>query len=169
MGYIGYLKGYTYVDEPFSDDFLSPIFNGALEETAKALSKRYPADIILEEHNEIIKDVNIRFGNPMLRDSLTRVARDPMRKLGPDDRLVGSAKLCLDYDIFPENIAYVCGAAFCYDYSEDDKAVELQEIIKKEGIEGALKTVSGVDPDSPFGIKIIESYKELQEKRKTWK
>ncbi len=24
MGYIGYLKGYTYVDEPFSDEFLRP-------------------------------------------------------------------------------------------------------------------------------------------------
>lgn len=169
MGYIGYLKGYKYVDEPFNDEELAKVFNGALEETAQALVQRYPDAIDAAEHKEIIKDVNIRFGNPMLMDALTRVARDPMRKLGPEDRLIGSAKLCMDYGIVPENIATVCGAAFCYDYSEDPKAVELQEIVKKEGIEGALKTVSGVDANSVFGSKIVAAYKDLQEKRKNWK
>jgi mannitol-1-phosphate 5-dehydrogenase len=169
MGYIGYLKGYTYVHEPFEDDFLRPIFDGALEETAGALVKMYPKDIDPEEHREIREDVNVRFGNPMLMDSLTRVARDPLRKLGKSDRLVGSAKLCLDYGIFPEYIAYICGAAFCYDYPEDPKAVELQEIIRAKGIEAAVNEVSGVDPASPLGKKIIESYNDLRQKRETWK
>ncbi len=169
MGYIGYLKGYTYVHEPFEDDFLRPIFDGALEETAEALVKMYPKDIDPEEHREIRKDVNVRFGNPMLMDSLTRVARDPLRKLGKSDRLVGSAKLCLDYGIFPEYIAYICGAAFCYDYPEDPKAVELQEIIRAKGIEAAVNEVSGIGPASPLGKKIIESYNDLRQKRETWK
>ena len=169
MGYIGYLKGYTYVHEPFEDEFLRPIFDGALEETAEALVKMYPKDIDPEEHREIRKDVNVRFGNPMLMDSLTRVARDPLRKLGNSDRLVGSAKLCLDYGIFPEYIAYICGAAFCYDYPEDPKAVELQGIIAAKGIEAAVKEVSGVGPASPLGKKIIESYNDLRKKRETWK
>lgn len=169
MGYIGYLKGYTYVHEPFEDDFLRPIFDGALEETAEALVKMYPKDIDPEEHREIRKDVNVRFGNPMLMDSLTRVARDPLRKLGKSDRLVGSAKLCLDYGIFPEYIAYICGAAFCYDYPEDPKAVELQEIIRAKGIDAAVNEVSGIGPASPLGKKIIESYNDLRQKRETWK
>jgi mannitol-1-phosphate 5-dehydrogenase len=168
MGYIGYLKGYTYVHEPFSDDFLRPIFDGALEETAGALVKMFPDDIDPEEHREIRKDVNIRFGNPMLMDSLTRVARDPMRKLGANDRLVGSARLCLDYGIFPENIAYICGAAYCYDYQDDPSAVELQRIISADGIESAVKQVSDVDPGSDLGKKIVASYEELSEKRKEW-
>jgi len=169
MGYIGYLKGYTYVDEPFHDDFLRPIFDGALEETAQALVKMYPDDIDENEHREIRKDVTIRFGNPMLMDSLVRVARDPLRKLGARDRLVGSANLCLAYDVFPENIAYICGAAFCYDYPEDPKAVELQALIREKGIASALSEVSSVDPECRLGKKIIEAYYELREKRKSWK
>jgi mannitol-1-phosphate 5-dehydrogenase len=169
MGYIGYLKGYTYVDEPFQDDFLRPIFDGALEETARALVKMYPQDIDPEEHRAIRQDVNIRFGNPMLRDALTRVARDPIRKLGAQDRLIGSAKLCLDYEVVPENIAYVCGAAYCYDYPEDPKAVELQDHIQKNGIGSALQEVSQISPDSLLGKKILDAYKDLQEKRKAWK
>ncbi len=168
MGYIGYLKGYTYVHEPFEDEFLLPLFEGALGETAQALVKMYPEDIDPEEHGEIRKDVNVRFGNPMLMDSLTRVARDPLRKLGPSDRLVGSAKLCIEYGIFPKNIAYVCGAAFNYDYPEDPAAVELQKIIMEKGIEGAVQQVSGVDPDSDLGKEIVASYLDLKEKRQSW-
>ncbi len=168
MGYIGYLKGYTYVHEPFEDDFLLPIFEGALEETAQALVKMYPEDIDPEEHKEIRKDVNVRFGNPMLMDSLTRVARDPLRKLGSNDRLVGSAKLCLEYGIFPKNIAYICGAAFNYDYPEDPAAVELQSTIETKGIEAAVEEISGVEPDSDLGKEIITSYRELKKNRKSW-
>jgi len=168
MGYLGYLKGYTYVDEPFNDDFLLGIFDGALDETAKALVKLYPEDIKEDEHREIIKDVIVRFGNPMLMDSLTRVAGDPIRKLGNTERIIGSAKLCMNYGIDTKNIEYICGAAYCYDYPEDSKAVELQKIIKDKGIEGAVKHVSGIDPASDLGKGIIESYHHLQKKRKSW-
>ncbi len=168
MGYLGYLKGYTYVDEPFNDNYLLGIFNGALEETAKALVKMYPNDIKEDEHKGIRKDVVVRFGNPMLMDALTRVAADPIRKLGNNERIIGSAKLCMKYGIDTKNIEYICGAAFCYDYPEDSKAVELQKIIKDKGIEGAIKQVSGIDPVSDLGNGIIESYHHLQKKRKSW-
>ena len=168
MGYLGYLKGYTYVDEPFNDDFLLKIFNGALEETAKALVKMYPNDIKKDEHREIRKDVVVRFGNPMLMDALTRVAADPIRKLGSNERIIGSAKLCMKYGIDTKNIEYICGAAYCYDYSEDPAAMKLQRIIKNKGIEIAVEEVSGVDPSGKLGKGIIESYHSLQNKRKTW-
>jgi mannitol-1-phosphate 5-dehydrogenase len=164
MGYLGYLKGYTYVHETFNDDFLLNIFNGALEETAQALVKRYPDAIKEDEHREIRKDVVVRFGNPMLMDLLTRVAGDPIRKLGNSDRIIGSAKLCMDYGIDPKNIKYICAAAFCFDYSDDPNAKILQKIVQEKGIEEALKEVSGVDPSSDFGKGIVESYYELQKK-----
>lgn len=148
--------------EPFNDDKLSKIFEGALDETSQALVKMYPDDITPEEQEEVRKDVRVRFGNPMLMDTLTRVARDPMRKLGPNDRLVGSAKLCMQYDIFPENIAFVCGAAYCFDYPEDPAAVELQKLIREKGIEEVLKQISEVDPSGEFGKKVIESFNSLK-------
>jgi mannitol-1-phosphate 5-dehydrogenase len=164
MGYLGYLKGYTYVHETFNDDELLNVFNGALEETAQALVKRYHDAIKEDEHREIRKDVVIRFGNPMLMDMLTRVAGDPIRKLGNSDRIIGSAKLCMDYGIEPKNIQYICAAAYCFDYSEDANAQNLQEIVREKGIEEALREVSGVDPESDFGKGIIDSYNELKKK-----
>ena len=159
MGYLGYLKGYTFVHETFDDEELLEIFEGALDETAAALTARHPGSLDPEEHAEVRKDVRIRFGNPLLKDSLTRVARDPLRKLGYGDRLIGSGRLCLDYGIFPEHIARVCGAAYRYDHPGDPAAVELQKIIAERGIEGALRDVSGLEAESDFGGAVIQGYR----------
>ena len=99
-------------------------------------------------------------------DTTLRVVRDPIRKLGPKDRLIGSAKLCMEKEIFPKNIAYICGAAFNYDYPEDEIALRLQEMIADKGIGKVIEEVSEVDIKSDFGKKIIESYNDIREKRK---
>jgi mannitol-1-phosphate 5-dehydrogenase len=101
----------------------------------------------------------------MLLDTVQRVARDPIRKLGPNDRLIGSAKLCMEYAIFPEYIALVCGAAFCFDYQGDPDAVKLQEMIAGQGIARTLEQVSEVDPESDFGKKVLAAYYEFQKRR----
>jgi mannitol-1-phosphate 5-dehydrogenase len=169
MGYLGYLKNYTYVHEPFDDKFIRPIYDRALDETSQALINKYPQDITAENQKSIRKDVDIRFSNPMIMDTVYRVARDPVRKLGPDDRLIGSVKLCIENGVFPENIAYVCGAAFNYNYSNDETAKKLEYMIQKNGIEKTVETVSEINVESKFGKKIIESYCDIKKKRKDWK
>jgi len=168
LGYLGYLKKYTYVHEPFDDKFIVKILTGALDETSEALIRKYPVDIDAEEQKEIRKDVNIRFSNPLIMDTAYRVARDPIRKLGPEDRLVGSAQLCMENNIFPNNIAYICGAAFNYDYKKDEIAQKLQEMIADKGIGKIIEEVSEVDSKSDFGKKIIEGYYDIKEKREEW-
>lgn len=164
LAYLGYLKGYTYVHETINDSEYFSIFDKALDETSSALMKVYPADIDPAGHEEIRRDIRIRYGNPMLMDTVQRVGRDPIRKLGPEDRLIGSAKLCIKQKIFPENIAYICAAALCYYHSEDQEAVKLQKIIKNDGVESVLEQVSRIDPQSGFGRKIIQFYNMLRQK-----
>jgi mannitol-1-phosphate 5-dehydrogenase len=161
LGYLGFLKGHTYVHEAYADGDLRRVFTRALRETAQALVKRYPHDIDAKGHEEILKDVGIRFSNPLIMDAVTRVARDPLRKLGPDDRLIGSARLCLSLGIVPETIARVCAAAYCYAYAGDPAAVKLQAQIQEHGICDTLRNVSGVDPESSLGERIVAVYREL--------
>ena len=47
--------------------------------------------------------------NPYLQDRVDRVIRDPQRKLGWDDRLIGTMRLALKYGIEPRR--YALGAA----------------------------------------------------------
>jgi len=161
LGYLGWLKGCTYVHEPFDDPELLAIFTGALRETAQALVKMYPGDIDARGHQEILEDVNVRFSNPLLLDTVARVARDPLRKLAPGDRLIGSAGMCLAQGVFPAVIGLVCGAAFRYDNPDDTAAQKLQRLIRERGIEETLAAVSGVDPESALGRQIVSAYRDL--------
>ena len=42
-------------------------------------------------------------------------------------------------------------------------------MIKENGIEKTVEKISGVDIESDFGKKIIDSYYDIREKRKDWK
>jgi len=160
LAYLGKLKGYIYVHEGLQDPSLSAAFDDALGETAGALLKKYPDYIHAGQHARIRRDVKIRFANPMIRDTIKRVGKNPIRKLGPQERLVGSAELCLSQGIFPERILTVCGAALCYDDSEDPDAVRLQRMIRERGIDFALKEVTGLDSAGELGSKIKLCYLE---------
>lgn len=161
IGYFGYLKGFTYVSEALEDDEIRGIFDGALRETSQALLSKYPDDLDPEEHEKVLSDVLIRFGNPMLRDRVQRVAHDPVRKLGPSDRLVGSARLCLEQSIAPKNIAFVCAAALRYDFEGDPPAVRLQRLVADAGVGATLSKIAGIDVGGALSRMIEESYEAI--------
>jgi mannitol-1-phosphate 5-dehydrogenase len=165
LAYLGYLRGHTYIHETFEDEFVKSVFDGALDETTNALLRRYPADLDRAAHLEIRKDVRVRFGNPLLKDPLTRVAKDPIRKLGRDDRIIGAAELCLSQGITADYIATVCAAALCYNCPEDPGAVRLQSMIEKTGVAEVLRQVSGIEPAGDFGQRVIAQYQHLREAR----
>lgn len=162
LAYLGYLRGHTFIHETFADDFVKSVFEGALDETTEALLRRYPDDLDRREHLEIRQDVRVRFGNPLLRDAIVRVAKDPVRKLGPDDRIIGAAELCRSQGVTPDHIATVCAAALCYDYLDDAQALRLQAMIHQQGVHETLKQTSGVEPSSDFGRKVLTQYSALR-------
>jgi mannitol-1-phosphate 5-dehydrogenase len=168
LAYLGHLKGYSYVHESYADGDLAPVVEGALDETGKALLGMYPRDLDPAGHAEVREDVRVRFGNPLLMDTVQRVGRDPVRKLGHGDRLVGSAMLCLGRGVFPARIATVCGAALHYDHPGDPDALALQSLIGSKGVEAALKEVCGLDPAGDLGKAVAAAYRALGEKRKEW-
>ncbi len=56
-------------------------------------------------------DLIERMVNPFLQDAVARVARDPARKLGWDDRLIGPMRLALEQGITPRRFALGAAAA----------------------------------------------------------
>ena len=96
-----------------------------------------------------------RFANKALGDTVARVAADPLRKLRPNDRLVGAATLCLKHGITPTALARVIAAALMYDDSSDSAAMELQSKRKQQGDAAVLAEVSGVTVGSPLGGLVL--------------
>jgi len=57
------------------------------------------------------EDLLARMTNPHLADTVARAARDPLRKLGRDDRIFGTMRLALARGIRPANMARGAAAA----------------------------------------------------------
>lgn len=160
LAYSGYLKGYTYIWEALEDHDIRTIFDGVVNEARMSLIKKYNFDI--SEIDGYIADLVKRFGNRLLNDTVFRVGRDPLRKIGPNDRIAGAIKMCLSQNIYPENICFVMASCLCYNYPEDKSAVEMQRIIKEKGIFYILNEISGIKEEDIIK-RIVSYYEQLNE------
>ena len=93
-----------------------PVLRGAfLEESGESLIRKHRAVDHLftpEGYAGYADDLLERMTNPFLMDTVERVGRDPLRKLGWDDRLVGTMRLALSQGIEPKRYAVGAAAAF---------------------------------------------------------
>jgi mannitol-1-phosphate/altronate dehydrogenase len=111
--YMGAIAGVRYVADlqevPGVLDFLR---DALIEESGAALMRKYAhVDALFtpEGYRHYADDLLTRMMNPYLRDTVQRVGRDPERKLGWDDRLIGTMRMALGEGIAP--CRYGLGAA----------------------------------------------------------
>lgn len=155
LAYLGYLKGLTYGYEALHDPDVRPLFDRALNESLNALVAAFgfrKSD--LRAH---VADLIHRLDNRALGDTIFRLARDPLRKLGPEDRLVGAARLALQHDIVPRGLAWGIAAGLAYDDPQDPRAVELQGLLDTGGVVSVLQDLCGLDPNVQPSKQLIES------------
>lgn len=80
-----------------------------LKESGAALIKKYAhlRDELFTEaaYEEYAEDLLTRMTSPYLADTVARVSRDVVRKLGLDERMFGTMQLALEYRIEPKNMA----------------------------------------------------------------
>lgn len=148
--YLGYLKGYEYIYQAMGDPSVVEVVKAAMGETGQALIKRH--GFTPEEHQEHIDDLLHRFANVALGDTVARVGKDPIRKLGPNDRLVGGAKACISCGIAPKNVCAGIAAALLFDNAEDAAAVKVQQMIAESGVDEVFRTICEVEPDSQLAL-----------------
>lgn len=160
LAYLGYRRGHELGYEALEDTEIRPILEAALEEALLGIVKQYGADESwLRAH---VADLLDRFGNRALADPILRLGRDPLRKLAPDDRLVGAARVAESTGRVPVNLAWGIAAGLLFDAPGDDKAVELQERIKKQGVHQVMQDVCGISPQEPLGLAVLQRYDQLQ-------
>jgi len=154
----GYERGYTYLWEATEDADVRERALAALRESGEALIRKH--GFTTEEHHAHIEDLIERFKNRALGDTIFRVARDPVRKLGRTDRLVGAALLALEYGVEPTHLVQGIISALRYDNPADPVAVGLQEKLANEGPEAVLTEVCGLTPDEPLYQLILDEIQE---------
>jgi mannitol-1-phosphate 5-dehydrogenase len=114
-GYLGSLMGIKYFAEleavPGMTSFLRRAF---LEESGCALIQKFCGiDPLFTYHGyqAYVDDLLERMMNPYLLDRIERVIRDPARKLGWNDRLIGTMRAALNAGIQPRRYAFGAAAA----------------------------------------------------------
>lgn len=141
--YFGWAKGYRYIYECVDDAAIRGNVRSAMTETTLALHKEY--GIPKEELDLHSEDLLQRFGNRDLGDTVERVGRDPLRKLGRNDRLAGAALYCKSMGVEPEHVIDGVAAALQYDNPNDNLAVKMQQALKERGVGAFLRDVCGID------------------------
>lgn len=114
--YTGFLKfpQRTYLFEILEDPEIRNLVRDTMLESAGILLRLYPAEFNPPELQYHIDDLLERFRNRALKDTVSRVGCDLIRKLGPDDRMVSPIKDALCYGLACEKIlfALICGFYF---------------------------------------------------------
>lgn len=157
--YLGYHRGYRFIYEAIRDASVRAVVEAAGRETCAALVKKYGTGAgDVETHRQ---DLIRRYHNRALADQVTRVGRDPVRKLGPEDRLIGAMRLCLGQEIAPRAVATAAAAAILYDNPEDPGVPEIQTLLKNGGVDAVLEGICGLSVDSPEAEGIRAAVKTL--------
>ncbi len=119
LGFLGAAAGYSGMKELADSRELMNIARKAfLDESGAALISKYrdSGDKLFTEtgFRNYAEDLLGRMTNPYLDDPVDRPARDPRRKLAPDDRIFGTMKLALEYGVTPRNMALGAAAGIRY-------------------------------------------------------
>ncbi len=162
--YLGRLRGHEYIWQAIRDEKVRELVAAATAESCEALARRRGLDRHdLEAHR---LDLERRYHNKALADQVERVARDPVRKLGPEDRIIGSARQCVEAGVDPRYIGLIAAAAMHYENPNDPGAVRVRELYRSGGVEAVLKEIGRIDAGSPVIAWVADGDEQLR--REGW-
>jgi len=149
-GILGYLKGHSLIHEAASDPEIFQRVDAATRESAAAVAAKHAfSPQAIEEYRAAFLE---QMKSPFLPDDVKRVIREPIRKLGREERLIGPAMLACEYTRPPEALSHVIAAAFTVVNHEDAEWRKLQSRLKSDGLEAVVEQVCGI----PRGHILIE-------------
>lgn len=158
--YTGILAGHKTIDQAISDPKIYGLVKAAMTQSGDGLIQRFGFD--KDAHYKYIDKIINRFKNPYLKDDVTRVGREPLRKLSADDRLVSPLTTAMSYGLPVDKLVLGIGAALCYNNPEDAQSTELQEKIAAKGVSGAFSEISGLT-DHTLLEQVTKAYGQVTE------
>jgi mannitol-1-phosphate 5-dehydrogenase len=132
--YVGAVSGVQHIADLSAVPGVIPFLRAAfIEESGEALVHKYAGRDPLftkEGYSRYADDLLARMTNPYLHDSVERVSRDPARKLGWDDRLIGTIRMALRESVEPRRYAFGAAAALAtMDRSILDRDISAQALL----------------------------------------
>lgn len=116
FAYVGQVLGLKWMADVAAIPEVFNFFRDAfLEESGEALIRLHGGKDPLftsDGYHAYVDDLLARMANPWLRDTCERIGRDVSRKLGWDDRLIGTIRLVRSQEISAKRYGFAALAAF---------------------------------------------------------
>jgi mannitol-1-phosphate 5-dehydrogenase len=158
--FLGWLRGHKTIDRAVLDPFLRPMIIGCLLESRSAVLASHPK--LGHDLHGPVEEALRRFANSALADPVDRVGRDPIRKLGPRDRLLGPVDLIRRVNgRVPPYFALGVAGALLFRPDGDGQACELRTTLGCEGVMSVLRHICGLEPDDPFTQAVAGRYRNF--------
>ena len=164
--YVGAVRGLERIaDLSKYPEILTFLRAAFVQESGGALVRKHAGKDPLftrEGYCEYADDLLARMVNPFLHDSVERVGRDPQRKLGWEDRLLGTLRLALEQGIKPSRYAFGAAAALA--------------VLDRSTLESNLPLARWLDPlwqaaspDKQEEKKVLELIEEGRKRLRRWR
>lgn len=160
LAYLGARCQYSRIDEAARDPLLRTLVEGCLLETRRAIIRVHGGlgNAVVAPVAEAMR----RYENVGLGDTILRVARRPIRKLGPDGPLVGAAELVsTTFGRAPVPFALGIASALLHSDRTDPEVRRLAEMLRCQGIQAVLLDVCGLPPDNVLARRVTLTYRRM--------
>lgn len=161
VSYVGSILGYDHIAPASRDPYISELLDKVYAETTEALCRKHGTSY--EEQHAFALSSLRKLRDERIVDTLERNARDPIRKLSPDDRLVGSARLMMEYGVKPDGILTSIACAIFYNGAPtDESAQQLIRMRQTRGVDAVLREVCKINPENSLYDYIKQRIEELR-------
>ena len=156
IAYLGWVKGYEVYSEAANDEEILAKLDANYVTTNEVLCKEFGYEEADQKEFALLS--RNKFTDRTIVDTVARNGRDPQRKLGANERIIGPIKLHHKYGIDASVLEETAAAALLYDNEGED----VWRAIKAEkGVEGILTDLCGLEKDSKIYANIMEYVNKL--------
>lgn len=161
IAYSGYLLGYEILAEAANSLEISALLDDAYKEINQILVAELGVDE--KQQMEFSQKARAKYCDWTIVDKVIRHGKDPIRKLGPQDRLIAPCRMALKHGIYPKTLMDTIAKALYFDEPSDAEAVKLKMLRQQKGVEYVLQTVCGLDKNERLYHEVLKSVEQIKE------
>lgn len=156
FAYFGALQGITTFKEALKDATTILLVFAAVVEINDMLIARHRFS--KKDQEAFTRQTMKRIANPFLCDEIPRIAKNPIRKLAPYERLVAPARYAEEDGARPEFLAAGIAAALHYKNLHDRESLLLSSLLDSAGLEYVLNHICAIRTHEPLATLIKDAF-----------
>lgn len=160
VAYTGKTLGYDSINEAIQDKQVLDQLKGVLKETGDLLIAKWNFD--RAKHEKYQEKIINRFKNPYISDTIARVGRTPIRKLGYNERFIRPIREAKARGFGYSKLLETAAKIYQFNVPSDEESRKLQQMIQVKFAEVVQKTTNLKDSDliNALAGKISEEFKK---------